>query len=205
MKIAAIDVGLKNLSYVILTYPTLTHPTDTLNAAKELLGQCHVCEWKVESLVMVNGSSVLEKTISACINFVDTHLSEFSGCEKIIIEQQMCDKMRVISASLATCLKTRIPNAHVHFQSSKYKLKWSDATTFYSLYNISSYHHRKKTAVKLVQELIMGLSNFESYFAIHTKKDDLADSLLHAAYYMVTATNHKKRKLTYPSTPLVPE
>lgn len=95
----------------------------------------------------------------------------------------------------------------VHIQDSKHKLLYASTTPWFPKDSTDrewTYRYRKKLAVQTVQTYLeLSQSSWLEMYAGHTKKDDLADSLLHAmahqTFKSVTKSINAAAKPTKPT------
>lgn len=176
----AIDIGVKNLAVCVLstTCGRCKVPLEELAARVERMECLHWGVHSVESKRLTSGQ------LDAAIAWFTSQRQLFE-VDVVVIEQQMTARMKALSVALYTCIKLSYPDAGVYFQSASKKLSWRISDLFQD-YSLKSYYQRKQTAVRIASHLISTQPRMVAVWDQHKKKDDLADSLLHALAFLFT-------------------
>ena len=103
-------------------------------------------------------------------NFIQSHPEIFKNMDKLLLENQMQSRMRVIQTSFRCffykkAVKISPLAVHNHFKSGKGK-----------------HSKNKKAAVKLVEQFLSG-SQMEK-LKKHPKTDDISDAIIQIYYYL---------------------
>lgn len=182
MKLLAIDVGIKNLSYCY---------TDIVD---DKIENVSIIKWNNISITEKNCNKL---SIHECIESMMTAMkNEFDNIDinKVIIENQPGNINKTMkSLSIVIYSYFVFNNINVEFISAFNKLKTNKCKELLSkkLYNIKKYSDRKKLAIDVAKYYVENY--FTEYIDIfvkkakrgHTiKKDDLADALLYIVYYV---------------------
>ena len=141
--------------------------------------------------------------------FVKSREDIFANASFVVIEHQMQSQMRVIAGALFACIRMLSKDVRLVFQQSSAKLRWhdlDDIAAAESLQGTGAYAARKKAAVEVAcfllnitlpptnrrkaknkgQEcLIKYTCPMTEVFVASTKRDDLADSLLHLLAFSI--------------------
>jgi hypothetical protein len=107
---------------------------------------------------------------------------DLTSIDQILLENQIgpiANRMKTIQGMLAQYF-INYNNHNIQFISAMNKLK------LFAESKRSTYTERKKMGIKFTQELLIkkNMHTDYEYFNNHTKKDDLADSLLQGLYYL---------------------
>lgn len=164
MYIIAIDVGIKNLAFIVYEIKT-----------KKV-----VCWERVA--VAGDDQYMPQNNVDYMYELVAKYQRYFDMAMKVIIEKQMRANMRIIEAILHTMF---FPICDV-ISAKHVKLHFDLSTKNYRL--------NKKVAVEFIQnyledpDLVSNKEECQLQFAESTKKDDLADAMLLLLYYLKTFT-----------------
>jgi len=109
---------------------------------------------------------------------------DLNDLDQIIIENQispLASRMKTLQGMITQYFIMRT-NSHIEYMSSENKLKMFEDKK-------SSYSERKKLGILKTNEIInanssMSISEWDTIFNKHKKKDDLADSFLQGLYYI---------------------
>jgi hypothetical protein len=112
----------------------------------------------------------------------------FSTATHIVIESQPHKKMQMVAAGLYALLRDKFGSCTIVFQAPKKKLAWPGLDVYAPEVKTKTYLERKKGAVSLMSRLLADAGQTAKLQELSTlkKKDDAADSFLHALCYMVT-------------------
>ena len=165
------DVGIKNLSFVILD-------------GNEIV------DWQILNVETKKGQTQAETLVYA----LDDYLKTFNKCSEVIIEKQPSrnNKMRIIEGLLnayfvikGKCEKKSKINK-VFSYSAKHKLN-EYIKKIPGFNGKSGYTARKKLSVEITRKFIENTKQkkkFVEQFKVSKKKDDLADCLLQGLKYL---------------------
>lgn len=171
MKVISIDVGIKNLSYVILK--------DT-----------KIIDWSILNIEPKKNESLCETMVYT----LDEHLEKFVTCDHVIIEKQPSrnNKMRVVEGLLnayfvikGKCNKESSISKVMTF-SAKHKLN-EYIKKMKNFVGKGGYSARKKLSVEFTKQFLSEHEQDEwvyKTFDSSKKKDDLADCLLQGLKYL---------------------
>ena len=162
--IIAIDVGIKNVGLCVFDFAT----------AKFVF-------WDNVSLVP-NGRYLPADNVQYVRNFVARYQSFFDDSAVVLVERQMRCNMRIVEAVIQTlffdkCLviSARSVKAHYNLGTKNYRLNKQRAVTWAEAFV-------KNNAAVFENGVV-------TPFAVKSKRDDLADSLLLVTYYLDTYSN----------------
>jgi hypothetical protein len=171
MKVISIDVGIKNLSYVILK--------DT-----------KIFDWAILNIEPKKNASLCETMVYT----LDEHLEKFVSCDHVIIEKQPSrnNKMRIVEGLLnayfvikGKCDKSSTINKVITF-SAKHKLN-DHIKKMKNFVGKGGYTARKKLSVEFTKQFLTEHEQDDwvhKTFNASKKKDDLADCLLQGLKYL---------------------
>ena len=152
MKIVSVDIGTRNLGLAIYKNGNLTHFNcyclfDYIKSKKE----------KTDYTLMT-------------YNFIQAHPEIFKDMDKLLLENQIQARMKVIMTSFRCFFYKRAVKisplaVHNHFKSGKGK-----------------HSKNKKAAIQLVEKFLSG-SQYEK-LKKHKKRDDMADAIIQIYYYI---------------------
>ena len=179
-KVLAIDVGIKNLSFCYLS--TTTTKTTVLEWDNICVTEDNCRKIKIENLTEEVLRTLLDK-------FNDGY-----DIDVVLIENQPMLKngmMKTVAVVLYTyfnMMKIMFGNVReVRFISATNKLKCKDIDGI----SIETYRDRKQASIALAKVRVQRLCpDKSSWFENHQKKDDLADSLNQAIYYILNVFKH---------------
>ena len=166
----AIDVGVKNMALCALRLGA-PDSEPTLEAAAALVQSAEIVAWEVVALTPAENTFAAR--CASIAEYVSQRRSIFEGADFLVLEHQMQAPMRVVAGAVFSAVRMVSPVPFA-FQLSRMKLAWPgvEAPTGYSA--------RKKMAVQLVHRVVQDSSpEFQRLFGASTKKDDLADAMLH--------------------------
>lgn len=206
--ILGVDIGIRNLSLCKLRLSVegaklmfdLTKEMSPLQRWKALCRYVMIEQWDVVDLL--NGRSLKGMCHSRLLDSLHEYFSKGPGqtylenVNFIVIESQMTAKMKMISAGVYMLSKTLAPaGALVQFQTASKKLALDSSecqNEFGFAILTETYAKRKKSAIALCKALLeqhsISANDCISTFLKSKKKDDLADSFLHAMYVLSDAT-----------------
>ena len=183
MRVLAFDIGQNNFAYCALQArsaeysPCLVRFEDSLK-----VGDLCVEAWRVLQVTSAKRPSV-QTVLDGVVQLVRDQLELIRSVDVVVIEQQMTRRMCVISACLFGAVRALAPAVQVYHQSASLKLGFGDLAAFLPGHSaaLGTYCQRKQVAVKVARRLCGSAGDeAERTFASSKKKDDLADSLLHA-------------------------
>lgn len=191
MIIASFDVGIRNLSFCIIEI------LDNSNI--------NIIKWVVEDFIPTYKKvDNVDYAIlcSNCIKCLEKYNNFFLMCDEIIIEKQPTknQKMKNISFCIFTFFVMKYYNNinnklnKVRFINPINKLNTYPLSPIKSKYT-DKYKSRKYIGKKHCEYYITGNQYLYNWFAMHKKKDDLADSFLQNIWYI----NYYKTKLNLSS------
>lgn len=200
--ILGVDIGIRNLSLCKLQLSEqgtdilskLTTQVSPLQRWKVLCPYVTIQEWDVIDLI--NGKSVKGACHSRLLDSLHDYFTTLPGnryldeVNLIVIESQMTAKMKMISAGVYMLSKTLVPAPSlVQFQTASKKLAFDSyecQNEFGFPIHSETYAQRKKSAINLCKAFLehhpILVQNCNNNFFTSKKKDDLADSFLHAIY-----------------------
>jgi hypothetical protein len=130
----------------------------------------------------VNASTINLTTVGRNIKRILNEVFETAHITHVAIENQIgpqAIRMKAIQAMLAQYFIMKNDNIHIQTVASSRKLEECKV-------NKSQYTLRKKIAIEICQEHLKTNKEelWETHFNLHTKKDDLADSLLQGLWVL---------------------
>jgi hypothetical protein len=159
-------------------------PVKPIATAKQMLQTCTLENWEVCCIASptckVRSLSVTQ-IIDMAIAYVQKYKALFESCDVVVIEQQPKPKMMNVAVAIYSTLRCINPSAIIVFQNPIKKLAWGSEMQGVDL---STYYKRKKGAVTLTKDLLVDCAH-QDIFDTSKKKDDLADSFLHALAYCI--------------------
>ncbi len=116
---------------------------------------------------------------------------KYETIDRVIIENQMSQKMQVVQGMLTQFFITRNKSVKVEYISASNKLKeWaSELGINIPKSSKEAYKERKKVGIIKCGEIVEKtecLHTWQNYLAIHKKKDDLADAFLQGWWYIIS-------------------
>jgi hypothetical protein len=192
-RIIGVDVGIRNLSFCLLEVPAgiATPSVCALERAEGLLALRGKLGWEHVSLCprAANANhcshSALLEGLAA---YVRSRSDLFEWATHVVIEAQPAARMKMIAAGLFASVRLVNPETKICFQSARRKLAWGGRLGEYG--SISTYRCRKQTAVALLEDLV---GHSRTLKELGSKKDDAADSFLHALRFAVDLTACPRR------------
>jgi hypothetical protein len=206
MKILSFDIGINNLSYCILSYEDenyVIHGWDILNINphEDVNKEITVINKQIDKDNKKNNTTTKKKVkkkpslneLSERIVSTFDSKKNFLECDYVIIENQPCMKnptMKSIQMIVYSYFYIKgisnITNEilqNVMFISASNKLKVYDGPPI-EINIKSKYNKNKKLGIEHTKYLLKNHEEYMSFFNSHTKKDDLADAFLQAAYFI---------------------
>ena len=183
--ILAIDVGIRNMSFCLLETRDGLEPLATGNFGDVSL-RSSIVSWDVVDVTEGRGVKNINKEplcslADDIVEFVEVYRDIFERAEHIVIETQPSSKMRTLSFVLYGCIRAQFKSPVISFQGGGAKLAWPGTEP------ARTYSGRKRKAVELVKSAVSSgaiCDGHGSVFLKSRKKDDLADSYLHALHFM---------------------
>lgn len=182
--VIAVDVGLRNMSWCVCAGPEGLEP-------QELAARLRLISWTTETLPLPAGARPAD-ALRAVVEHVAGKEELLRAADAVVIEQQPAARMREVAACLfGLARRAARPEALVLLQPSRRKLELvvQDAPELCG--DRSSWAARKRAAVALTRHVLAERPEWLSVLASAKKKDDMADSFLHAVAYLA-----KQRKAT---------
>lgn len=174
MRVAAFDIGIVNLVYVVIE--TAPPPHDFV-----------IIHWKQMGIgTSMSPCDILVETLTLAML---SNMSDFNGVDAIVIERQMVLKMCVLAHSLQTLFI--VGGKHVVMQHATRKNKCGSWLTSHGLPSSvterTDYRTYKKRAVQDAAQClqIQGDPFWVNLFGSVRKQDDYADALLHAVWWLL--------------------
>ncbi len=147
------------------------------------------------NIIKNNYYEYIERTSSNDINIIDLGINlknnldklflnhQINSIDKILIENQIgpiANRMKSIQGMITQYLILN-NNYNIEYVSPINKLKYFDNS------KKLSYNERKKLSIIYTQKILNKKNMLQDleYFNNHSKKDDLADTLLQALYYLI--------------------
>ena len=128
--------------------------------------------------------------LNSIVAYVRERSDLFEWATDVVIEAQPAARMKIVAAGLFASVRFVNPGAKMCFQSAKRKLAWGMGLAEFG--DVSTYRGRKRAAVALLAKL---LRCPEVLKELGSKKDDAADSFLHALNYAATGSGAGRRRL----------
>lgn len=204
--VVGVDVGIRTLSVCRLRLPPgCAAPLSVVRGNGATGLAVRVCElstidcWKADEITTSTANvrvcaSTLVLDGLVCY-FEREGAAFFEGADAIVIEAQMTARMKMLSAAIYVIARSWAPSARISFQSAARKLNFGDFSELAPGMTKQTYAQRKKLAVCLTREF---LSHFDlgeedesknaaahDAFSTSKKRDDYADSFLHALSCLV--------------------
>jgi hypothetical protein len=196
--VVAVDVGLCNLALCALRVPAaLTEsewPPRLTDAARVLRGAA-LDRWVVEALGVTRKDAFARRS-EAVSAFVRAHSDLLQRADVLVVEHQMQSDMRCVAAALFACVRMINDAAQLVFQHSRSKLAWVDLASAYES-EVKSYAARKRAAVACAR--FVATAQLREVLERSSKKDDMADALLHLLSFELRERRPKRAKRS--STP----
>lgn len=193
MRVIGIDIGIRNL---VLCSLDVVAGSKTLRGAQDAIESARRIEWTFGELCdPKQNANKCSHTflLDRMILFVRTHrelLCEWA--DTIVIEAQPAARMKMLAGALYVLIRNESTRPGIIMQPAKKKLAWPRdelMTNVPQACKQTTYTDRKKAAVKLCDFLLVGgneeTQRARSVFQGTRKKDDAADSLLHALHFVV--------------------
>lgn len=196
-RIIGIDIGIRNLSFCLLEQANHVAARDAVNGglrrlstAIEILDNADVLDWEMFELCpgARNANHCSHSTIlNGLIGVFQNNSSHFTWATDVVIEAQPAARMKMLAAAIYALVKNQYPATRVIFQPARTKLSYWGARELerYAPGEMqqSSYSQRKRAAVRLMTKLLSDSQKHSAKVEALSqlrKKDDLADSFLHA-------------------------
>jgi hypothetical protein len=196
LRVIGVDIGIRNLSLCLFEAQREGGAT----AAVCLLERGRAAVTSARSIEFITTDiSQGAKNANRCahsamldglVDFFTKNRSIFQWATDVVIESQPAARMKMISAAFYV-LSRAFENLRVSFQSAQKKLAWGPKLASYVPgIKTKTYSDRKKAAVTLMTQLLTDSEKHENILVklgSMKKKDDAADSFLHALCYFVHA------------------
>lgn len=154
----SIDVGIKNLAYIIYD-----------NTKNEII------EWCIIELCNDNSNKINMIDLGKNLNSQFIHYLDKHHFDKIIIENQIGQnaiRMKTLQGMITMYFIQKNYDNIYHWNAS-HKLK------HYDIPKKTTYNERKKLSIQITRDILEKKhSNWVNYFNQHKKKDDLSDCFL---------------------------
>jgi hypothetical protein len=182
MKVLSFDVGIKNLSYCIMTMDD--NKTIKIN------------DWNILEVTDANCKKIklddLSCDVLTCLNNnfnIDDEL--FDSIDYVIIENQPCLKngnMKTVAVIIYTFFQMRKLQYNnikqVRFISASNKLKVNKGKELGYILKKDTYKERKQTSIELTRKYLVDMCPEKlEWFNSCSKADDLADAYLQSIYF----------------------
>lgn len=202
MRVVGIDIGIRNLAVCALEIPALSSSIDgamMLTRARDAVSKAERVEWVFGELCdakqnanRCSHTSILDRMV-IFVHEQASLLCEWPDC--VVIEAQPAARMKMLAGALYALIRRMCPDLRIVMQAARKKLVWSAAeldATVPTARKQATYGDRKKAAVALCSYLISATegrnettTRAEAVFRATRKKDDAADSFLHALHFAV--------------------
>jgi len=196
IRVVGVDIGIRNLSVCLLEIQQGggDHGQTLLERAISGLRGSGCLDWEVAELCpsTKNANRCAHSTIlDGMVKFVRARRDLFQWATHVVIEAQPAARMKMISAALyALVRELRGEDARILFHPARRKLTaWGKPLLSYAPeVRQKTYSERKKGAVALMTRLLTDSETHAHTIAALArmrKKDDAADSFLHALSFAV--------------------
>lgn len=196
IRVIGVDIGIRNLSLCLLEIqPGGGDGFTLLERAVSGIRLCTALDWEVCDLCpgTKNVNHCAHSTIlDGLVYFMNLRRDIFEWATHVVIEAQPNARMKMLSGALyALVRELRGDTVKVMFQPARRKLTaWGNKqlSTYAPEVRQKTYSDRKKGAVALMTRLLNDSETHADKVAVLTrmrKKDDAADSFLHALAYAV--------------------
>ena len=190
MRIVAFDIGELNFAYCVLTALDESTYHMCLQTTAEAIGDGRIVieDWCVRPLSSLRRPS-LQQVLDGVVSVAQTMSEVLALADVVVIEQQMKARMKQIGACLFGIVRALAPRARVEIQSASLKLAFGDAGSFVpaASWPATTYSRRKTAAIHIARMLVARSDpGNQRLYASCKKKDDRADSLLHALAALAT-------------------
>jgi hypothetical protein len=197
IRVIGVDIGIRNLSMCIIESQAGggIHGS-LLDKAHAALASSGRLEWKSAELCSANKNANRCSHVTmldGLVSFLDCQIELFEWATHIVIEAQPAARMKMIAAGLYTYIRRlRGPHVTILFQPARRKLAWGAELAIYAPdVKQSTYSERKKGAVSLMTRLLVdSITHADKITLMNSmrKKDDAADSFLHALCFIASKT-----------------
>jgi hypothetical protein len=187
MRVVGVDIGMKNMAVCSLDIQPVC--ATNLETVREYMRDDIFRHWEVFDVTTSTGT--ITKQMDVVIDWCNSNSFLFEDATHVVIEQQMTARMKNISTCLYVCIRNINKDAKIILQPATKKLLWSDIASFVTDCDLKSYYQRKKTAICVARELLCDCENASSILLSEKKKDDLADSFLHALFYAFSGKSQR--------------
>lgn len=200
LRIVGVDIGIRNLSMCRLEVVAATGAVTKappLDKAVAALETCSLLHWTVSDLCGAQVRNVNRCSHGAILDglvaFVREHSDVIQWATHFVIEAQPNARMKMVAGALYALVKSqRGDECAVVMQPARRKLSaWGAAALRLYAPEVkqTTYADRKKGAVALTARLLEDSHRAQDLAALRStrKKDDMADSFLHALSFAVTA------------------
>ncbi len=194
MKVLGVDIGARNLSLCTLELDFVRDKRrgSALARAREALKDARV-SWRVEDICpgAKNANRCAQATLlNGLVAFCEGEgAALLDEATHVVIEAQPAARMKMLAAALYALARRRPGTRVITFQAARRKLSvWGrELTTYLPEVRQGTYAERKRGAVALMLRLLRDAGHEERAEELERlrKKDDAADSFLHALAYAV--------------------
>lgn len=195
IRVLGIDIGIRNMCVCLLDIPQGGGNGQTLiERAVSGLHQCQALDWEVADLCPAKANAnkcPYSIILDGLVRFVHERQDLFRWATHVVIEAQPNSRMKMISGALYALIRQlRGDEALITFQAARRKLTaWGGALATYAPeVHQKTYAERKRGAVALMTRLLRDSEVHADKVALLTKmrkRDDAADSFLHALSFVV--------------------
>ena len=196
IRVIGIDIGIRNLSTCMIEVPRQSTGTTLIDRAIFCLNSATRLEWEVSDLCPANTRNANKcahsTVLDGLVSFVETIGAKFDWASHVVIEAQPAARMKMIAGALYALVRQRCGlSTRIVFQAAKKKLSWGPKLATYAPeVKQSTYSERKKGAILLMTKLLNDSPPHRDKLDLLTtlkKKDDAADSFLHALCFAISA------------------
>lgn len=174
MRVAAFDIGIVNLVYVVIE--TAPPPHDFA-----------ILHWK--QMGIGTSTSPCDRLVESLTSTTLANMTDFNGVDAIVIERQMSLKMCVLAHVLQTIFIVHGKNVVMQHATRKNQCgSWLGSHGMpFSATERTDYRTYKKRAVQDALQclLVQGDPYWVTMFNGMKKQDDYADALLHAVWWLL--------------------
>lgn len=196
-RVVGVDIGIRNLSVCSLEiYPGGCGGSSALERAITGLRESPLLDWEVCELCPPGTKNVNRCShavlLDGMVSFVRSKTALFAWATHVVIEAQPNARMKMLSGALYALLRSEGPPLRaVVFHPARNKLTaWGSASlkAYAPEVKQKTYSDRKRGAVALMSRLLLDSGAHDSKLEALSrmrKKDDAADSFLHALSFAV--------------------